>query len=55
MFSYVMSTSKNDLAYLDYCDLNHDGYINAKDRVIVMSFMGTDAKTYKYELVTIQK
>ena len=55
MFSYVMSTSKNDLAYLDYCDLNHDGYINAKDRVIVMRFMGTDAKTYKYELVTIQK
>ena len=55
MFSYVMSTSKNDLAYLDYCDLNNDGYINAKDRVIVMGFMGTDAKTYKYELVTIQK
>lgn len=55
MFSYVMSTSKNDLAYLDYCDLNHDGYINAKDSVIVMRFMGTDAKTYKYELVTIQK
>lgn len=55
MFSYVMSTSKNDLAYLDYCDLNHDGYINAKDRVIVMGFMGTDANTYKYELVTIQK
>lgn len=55
MFSYVMSTSKNDLAYLDYCDLNHDGYINAKDRVIVMGFMGTNAKTYKYDLVTIQK
>lgn len=55
MFSYVMSTSENDVAYLDYCDLNHDGYINAKDRVIMEKFMGTSADTYEYSVITIQK
>lgn len=55
MFSYVLSTSVNDLAYLDYCDLNHDFYINAKDMAIMKKFIGTSAQTYEYEILTIQK
>lgn len=55
MFSMVMSSSKDDLKYLDYADLNNDGYINAKDYVIIRSFIGTSADTYEYPLVTITK
>ena len=55
IFSYVLSTSVNDLAYLDYCDLNHDCYINAKDMAIMKNFIGTSAQTYEYEILTIQK
>lgn len=55
MFSIVMSSSKDDTRYLDYCDLNNDGYINAKDYIIIRSFIGISADTYEYSVLTISK
>lgn len=55
MFSLIMSSKKDDPAYLDYCDFDHNGYINATDYAVIRSFNGTTADTYEYPLITITK
>lgn len=55
MFSLVLSSQANDPAYLDYCDFDHNGYINATDYAIIRSFNGTTADTYEYSIITIKK
>lgn len=49
LFRIIVSSKKGDPAYLSYVDLNHDGYINAKDYLIIQYFEGTDALTYPYD------
>ncbi len=48
LFRIIVSSKKGDPAYLSYVDLNHDGYINAKDYLIIQSFDGIDACSYIY-------
>ncbi|WP_297142731.1 leucine-rich repeat protein [uncultured Eubacterium sp.] len=48
LFRIIVSSKKGDPAYLSYVDLNHDGYINAKDYLIIQSFDGIDAYSYIY-------
>ncbi len=55
MFSFIISSQKDDPSYLDYADFNHDGYINAIDFRIIKGFSGTSAGTYEYPIITIQK
>lgn len=49
LFRIIVSSKLGDAAYLSYVDLNHDGYINAKDYMIIQYFDGTDALTYPYD------
>lgn len=48
LFRIIVSSKKGDPAYLSYVDLNHDGYINAKDYLIIQSFDGINACSYIY-------
>lgn len=48
LFRVIVSSKKGEAAYLSYVDLNHDGYINAKDYLIIQSFVGIEANTYVY-------
>ncbi len=52
LFRIALSATKNDPAYLDYVDLNSDGYINAKDFAIILKCDGLSSDTFAYsELV----
>lgn len=55
LFQYVVSASANDPSYLEFVDMNNDGYINAKDRMYIVSCKGIDSSTYTYESIIIQK
>ena len=48
LFRIALSAVKNDPSYLDYVDLNNDGYINAKDYVILLKMKGLKADEYEY-------
>lgn len=48
LFRIIVSSKKGDAAYLSYVDLNHDGCINAKDYLIIQSFVGAEAASYEY-------
>lgn len=54
LFRIIVSSHKGDPAYLSYVDLNHDGYINAKDYIIIQSFLGKSEKNYIYKQFTIE-
>ncbi len=53
LFMYVISCKVDDESYLNFVDLNNDGYINAKDRIIVNSCLGIDG-TFSYETLVIK-
>lgn len=55
LFQYVVSAVKNDPSYLDFVDMNNDGYINAKDRAYIQSCKGLDVNTFEYESIVIKK
>lgn len=55
VFNIVISSSANDPSYLDFVDMNNDGYINAKDRLYIKACYGLDAKTFNYPVLIIQK
>lgn len=55
LFQMVVSSKENDPSYLEFVDMNNDGYINAKDRMYIISCNGIDTSTFKYEDIVIQK
>jgi hypothetical protein len=55
IFQMVVSSSKNDASYLDFVDIDNNGYINAKDRAYITSCRGINVKTFKYDEIIIQK
>lgn len=55
LFQYVVSAVRNDPSYLSFVDMNHDGYINAKDRAYIRECMGLDASTFDYPEIIVQK
>lgn len=55
LFQYVVSSGANDPSYLEFVDMNNDGYINAKDRMYIVSCKGIDSSTYAYGNIIIQK
>ncbi len=55
LFRVIVSSKEGDASYLDYVDINHDGYINAKDYMIIKQFNGTSELTYQYPQFVIQK
>lgn len=55
LFRMVISSSANDLSYLDYVDMNKDGYINAKDMAYIRSCRGINARDYTYSEIIIEK
>lgn len=55
LFNIVISSSANDPSYLDFVDMNNDGYINAKDRLYIKACYGLNAKTFVYPVLIIQK
>lgn len=48
LFMLVTASKEGDTSYLKFVDLNNDGYINAKDYVIIGRFYGQTAGTYQY-------
>ena len=55
LFRMVISSSANDLSYLEYVDMNSDGYINAKDMAYIRSCKGINARDYNYSEIIIEK
>ncbi len=55
LFNIVISSSANDPSYLDFVDMNNDGYINAKDRRYIRECYGLDATTFSYPVLIIRK
>lgn len=55
LFQMVVSSKADDPSYLEFVDMNNDGYINAKDRMYIVSCKGIDASSFKYEDIVIQK
>lgn len=55
LFRVIVSSKEGDVSYLDYVDINHDGYINAKDYMIIQQFNGTSELTYTYPELIIKK
>lgn len=52
MFKLIFNSYIGQPAYLDYVDMNHDGYINVRDMVIVERCMGIDIHSYVYDTLT---
>lgn len=48
LFMLVIASKEGDTSYLKFIDLNNDGYINAKDYVIIKRLYGQTATTYQY-------
>jgi hypothetical protein len=55
LFQYVVSSKSNDPSYLEFVDMNNDGYINAKDRLYITACKGLEASTMQYPTIIIQK
>jgi hypothetical protein len=55
LFQMVVSSKADDPSYLEFVDMNNDGYINAKDRVYITSCKGIDTSSFKYDSIVIQK
>lgn len=55
LFNMVISSSANDLSYLDYVDMNSDGYINAKDLAYIRACRGINSRDFTYSEIIIQK
>ncbi len=55
LFRMVISSSANDLSYLDYVDMNNDKYINAKDMAYIRSCRGINSRDYTYSEIIIEK
>lgn len=55
LFQMVVSSKADDPSYLEFVDMNNDGYINAKDRMYIVSCKGIDSSNYKYDDFIIQK
>lgn len=53
LFMYVISCKADDESYLSFVDLNNDGFINARDRLIVNSCLGVDS-SFKYDTMVIK-
>lgn len=48
LFTLVTASKEGDVSYLKAVDINNDGYINARDYVIIGRFKGQTASTYQY-------
>lgn len=48
LFMLVIASKEGDTSYLKFIDLNNDGYINAKDYIIIGRFYGETVLTYQY-------
>lgn len=55
LFRMVISSSANDLSYLDYVDMNGDGFINGKDLGYIIACNGINSNDYTYSEVVIEK
>lgn len=55
LFKMVISATANDLSYLDYVDMDNNGYINAKDMAYINACRGINAADYAYDEIVIQK
>ena len=53
LFQMIISAKQNDPSYLNFVDLNADGYINAKDLLYIKTQNGLDTNTFKYPLLII--
>ncbi|MFR5877099.1 MAG: leucine-rich repeat protein, partial [Eubacterium sp.] len=54
LFQYIVSSKRDDVSYLEFVDMNNDGYINAKDRMYINSCIGLNAKTMHYSEIIIK-
>lgn len=54
LFQMVISSKRDDPSYLDFVDMNNDGYINAKDMLYISSCMGLSTSAFKYEAIIIE-
>ena len=55
LFAMVISSTKDDVSYMRYVDLNNDGYINGKDQGYIRTCIGANAKTIGYETIIVSK
>lgn len=55
LFQMVVSSKADDPSYLEFVDMNNDGYINAKDRMYITACKGIDSSSFIYEEIVIQK
>lgn len=55
LFQIVISAKKDDPSYLDFVDINNDGYINAKDRLYISACKGLTTTTVDYPEIVIRK
>lgn len=55
MFKLVFKSYVGTPSYLDYVDMNHDGYINGRDMVLLERCMGIDKKDFVYPTLAFNK
>lgn len=55
MFKLVFKSHVGTPSYLDYVDMNHDGYINARDMVLLERCMGVDKNNFVYPTLAFNK
>lgn len=55
MFKLVFKSHIGTPSYLDYVDMNHDGYINARDMVLLERCMGVDKNDFVYPTLAFNK
>lgn len=55
MFKLVFKSHIGSPSYLDYVDMNHDGYINARDMVLLERCMGVDKNDFVYPTLAFNK
>ena len=53
LFQMIISAKKNDPSYLNFVDLNNDGYINAKDLLYIKACSGLSVATFRYQSLII--